>query len=70
MDSVSLTVYPEAAVVVLVLDNLNTHCIGSLYEAFDPASTGFATGNPQYTKTRELDEHGRNRIEHSVAAMP
>jgi hypothetical protein len=33
-----LTVYPEAAVVVLVMDNLNTHCIGSLYEAFDPAT--------------------------------
>lgn len=31
-----LTVYPEAAVVVLVMDNLNTHSIGSLYEAFDP----------------------------------
>ena len=31
-----LTVYPEAAIVVLVMDNLNTHAIGSLYEAFDP----------------------------------
>jgi hypothetical protein len=31
-----LTTYPEAAVVVLVMDNLNTHGIGSLYEAFDP----------------------------------
>lgn len=31
-----VTVYPEAAVVVLVMDNLNTHGIGSLYEAFDP----------------------------------
>ena len=29
-------VYPEVAVVVLVMDNLNTHGIGSLYEAFDP----------------------------------
>lgn len=29
------TIYPEAAVVVLVMDNLNTHGIGSLYEAFD-----------------------------------
>ena len=29
------TVYPEAAVVVLVMDNLNTHGIGSLYAAFD-----------------------------------
>jgi hypothetical protein len=33
-----LTVYPEAAAVVLVMDNLNTHGIASLYEAFDPAT--------------------------------
>ena len=33
-----VTMYPEAAVVVLVMDNLNTHTIGSLYEAFDPAT--------------------------------
>lgn len=31
-------VYPEAAVVVLVIDNLNTHCIGSIHEGFDPAT--------------------------------
>ena len=31
-----MRVYAEAAVVVLVMDNLNTHGIGSLYEAFDP----------------------------------
>jgi hypothetical protein len=31
-------VYPAAAVVVLVMDNLNTHTIGSLYEAFGPAT--------------------------------
>jgi DDE superfamily endonuclease len=29
--------YPDAETVVLVMDNLNTHSIGSLYEAFDPA---------------------------------
>jgi DDE superfamily endonuclease len=29
-------VYPEAAVVVLVMDNLNTHGVASLYEAFTP----------------------------------
>jgi len=29
--------YPDAATVVLVMDNLNTHDIGSLYEAFEPA---------------------------------
>jgi hypothetical protein len=31
-----VTMYPEAAKVVLVMDNLNTHGIASLYEAFDP----------------------------------
>ena len=31
-------VYPNVAKVVLVMDNLNTHGIGSLYEAFDPAT--------------------------------
>jgi hypothetical protein len=29
--------YPDAAKVVLVMDNLNTHSVGSLYEAFEPA---------------------------------
>jgi hypothetical protein len=29
--------YPEAEKVVLVMDNLNTHSEGSLYEAFEPA---------------------------------
>jgi len=33
-----LTVYAQAAAVVLVMDNLNTHGIASLYEAFDPAT--------------------------------
>jgi len=28
--------YPDADVVVLVMDNLNTHAIASLYEAFEP----------------------------------
>ena len=28
--------YPNAPKVILVLDNLNTHTTGSLYEAFDP----------------------------------
>ena len=29
--------YPQAATIVLVMDNLNTHKPASLYEAFDPA---------------------------------
>jgi hypothetical protein len=30
--------YPDAETVVPVMDNLNTHTLGSLYEAFDPAT--------------------------------
>jgi hypothetical protein len=29
--------YPQASTIVLVMDNLNTHKLASLYEAFDPA---------------------------------
>ena len=29
--------YPDAKKIVLVMDNLNTHTIGSLYETFEPA---------------------------------
>ena len=30
------TAFPDTEVVRLVLDNLNTHKLGSLYEAFEP----------------------------------
>jgi len=29
--------YPEAETITLVMDNLNTHSLGALYEAFEPA---------------------------------
>jgi recombinational DNA repair ATPase RecF len=29
--------YADAKVIVLIMDNLNTHTLGSLYEAFSPA---------------------------------
>jgi hypothetical protein len=35
--TISDRMYPEADVIVLVQDNLNTHSPGSLYEAFAPA---------------------------------
>jgi DDE superfamily endonuclease len=38
MRDLLLIVYPEAAALVLVMDNLNTQSIASLYEAFDPAT--------------------------------
>ncbi|MBI5659407.1 MAG: transposase [Nitrosomonadales bacterium] len=38
--------YPDAIKVRLVMDNLNTHSIASLYEAFDPKE---ARGTPAYS---------------------
>jgi hypothetical protein len=37
VDQLLTSDYPEAKKVVLVMDNLNTHSIGSLYETFEPA---------------------------------
>jgi hypothetical protein len=41
--------YPDTTKVVLVMDNLNTHSIGSLHEAFDPAKA--------FALARRLDHH-------------
>ena len=37
VDALLTVDYPHAQRVVLVMDNLNTHTLGSLYEAFEPA---------------------------------
>jgi len=47
--------YPDAEQVVLVMDNLNTHGIASLYEAFDPA-TAFALA--QRLEIHHTPKHG------------
>jgi hypothetical protein len=47
--------YPDAETVVLVMDNLNTHDIGSLYEAFEPA-TAFALA--QRLEIHHTPKHG------------
>jgi DDE superfamily endonuclease len=47
--------YPDAEKVVLVMDNLNTHTIASLYEAFDPA-TAFALA--QRLEIHHTPKHG------------
>jgi hypothetical protein len=41
-----LTMYPDVAKVILVMDNLNTHGIASLYEAFDPETARVKLGQP------------------------
>jgi hypothetical protein len=47
--------YPDAETVVLVMDNLNTHGIGSLYQAFEPA-TAFALA--QRLEIHHTPKHG------------
>jgi hypothetical protein len=47
--------YPDADRVVLVMDNLNTHGVASLYQAFDPA-TAFALA--QRLEIHHTPKHG------------
>jgi DDE superfamily endonuclease len=47
--------YPDAQKVVLVMDNLNTHSIGSLYEAFEPAKAFALT---QRLEIHHTPKHG------------
>ncbi|MFJ8959002.1 IS630 family transposase [Lentzea sp. NPDC102401] len=47
--------YPDAETVVLVMDNLNTHGIASLYEAFDP---GEAFSLAQRLEIHHTPKHG------------
>ena len=47
--------YPEAETVVLVMDNLNIHGTGSLYEAFEPAE---ASALAQRLEIHHTPRHG------------
>jgi hypothetical protein len=47
--------YPDAEKVVLVMDNLNTHRIGSLYEAFAPSE---ASSLAQRLEIHHTPKHG------------
>ena len=44
--------YPDAEVVRLVLDNLNTHKLGSLYEAFEPTVAGLTNSTSAISRSR------------------
>jgi hypothetical protein len=61
--------YPMAEQIVLVMDNLNTHCLSSLYEAFGPAE---ARGLAARLEIHYTPEHGSwlnvAEIEQSVLA--
>jgi DDE superfamily endonuclease len=47
--------YPDANKIMLVMDNLNTHTLGSLYEAFEPAK---ARALAQRLEIHHTPKHG------------
>jgi len=49
--AVSDELYPDCEKVVLVCDNLNTHCVASLYEAFEPAEARRLAGRFEWHHT-------------------
>jgi DDE superfamily endonuclease len=64
--------YPDAETVVLVMDNLNTHTIGSLYEAFEPAKAFPLAQRLEihHPQTRLLAQHRRGRTLRPDPAVP
>lgn len=62
------TRYPDAPTLVLVMDNLNTHSIGSLYEAFTPAE---ARRIAQRLEIHYTPKHGSwlNIAENALSAL-
>ena len=56
--------YPEVAVVRVVLDNLNTHRMASLYETFP------AAGVSLHPQARQLAQYGGNRVQRPVSLLP
>ena len=52
--------YPAAKKIVLIMDNLNTHTVSSLYEAFSPAEAfrlAQRLDNTSHAETRQRAEH-------------
>ena len=60
--------YPTAAVILLILDNLNTHSIASRYEAFEPAE---ARRLARKLEIHYTPQHGSwlNRAEIELSAL-
>jgi hypothetical protein len=60
--------HPDAETVVLVMDNLNTHTLGSLYEAFEPVK---ARGLAARLEIHHTPKHGSwlNIAEIELAAL-
>ena len=54
--------YPDAQTVVLVMDNLNTHGIASLYDAFDPGEAFALAQRLEIHHTRTMAYLGRRPV--------
>lgn len=64
--------YPDALLITVVQDNLNTHSPSSLYKAFEPAEARRILNRLEfmsYPKAWQLAEYGRDRIEHFGTSM-
>lgn len=62
--------YPEATVIRIVMDNLNTHEPASLYEAFEPGAAHLEeVGVSPYAQAWQLVEYGRDRVECLESSM-
>jgi uncharacterized protein (DUF2236 family) len=63
--------YPEAEVIRVVLDNLNTPKPASLSEAFAPAEARRLAKKVEflYPQARQLAQYGRNRTQYSRPPM-
>ena len=61
------------SVIRLVLDNLNTHRMASLYETF-PGGRGpahrQAAGVPPHSQARKLAEYGGGRVQRAGPGLP
>ena len=65
--------YPDRERIVLVMDNLNTHRLSSLYEAFEPSEARRIAERLEiqlHTQTRELAEYGGDRDRSAGSTVP
>ena len=65
--------YPDADKVVLVMDNLNTHTLGSLLRGVRRRAgtgPGQPTGDSLHTQARVLAQYRRDRIIRTVTSVP
>ena len=64
--------YPDVPVIRLVLDNLNTHRMASLYETFPARGPAHrqAAGVPPHSQARKLAEYGGDRVQRAGPGLP